>query len=380
MELLRSSGALHPTTPLLWFGRGTLKMACVARWPHNERSSDLSVGEYVVLDSPTADAPQVPPTNVDLVMTAAFMHPIPAPGFGFDHFAVFGGSLLRTGYKGDAVVAVWDDEDIRLQMWQNDFGFRVGKLEDFLSSARQVGLANITEDGRVEGSIYVLRYFFFLHYLETYWERYKDGHVLLSDFKDVFFQRNPFDVPSTMSSETLNVFLERDDFDPNSPVGINRMWVSACFGDDVTESLASSGVKISCSGVTMGPARAVRGYLQQMTEKFLEIHLRGQRPCLSLIGVDQGVHNVLLHRGMLGPNVTVWADGDGAVFTVRKHFGVMRSALGLFYHPDNDADFIPAIVHQYDRIPAMKELVWQLYPFIDQKQQFTVIKLDAAEA
>jgi hypothetical protein len=122
------------------------------------------------------------------------------------------------------------------------------------------------------------------------------------------------------------------------------------FGPEVLARIADR--PISCSGTVIGSTGAVAGYLDLML------------PLLSpldpdLPGYDQGAHNVLLHTGRL-PGVRLHANETGPVLTL-GHLTldeVRTDGRGLVY---NAAGGVPAVVHQYDRIPALRDEVWTRY-------------------
>jgi hypothetical protein len=86
------------------------------------------------------------------------------------------------------------------------------------------------------------------------------------------------------------------------------------------------------------------GYLAAMTLRLLPF-TPGER----MAGYDQGVHNVLVHTGAL-ENLTLH-DNNGPVLTLAATEGEPEvDAQGLVR---NARGRIPAMVHQYDRKPAL---------------------------
>lgn len=179
--------------------------------------------------------------------------------------------------------------------------------------------------------LHTARYVRYLDLLEEVGDSY--DRVILADTRDVFFQRDPFALPLAPG---LNCFLE----DASKRIGgcpFNSEWIRGGFGAAAYERLA--GELISCSGVTMGDTASVLGYLRLMVDHIID--LRRQTG-----GIDQGVHNFLLHTGLL-PDANLVPNAEGPVLTI----GYMGEI--------TDADLVARdglplpVLHQYDRRPAL---------------------------
>jgi hypothetical protein len=173
---------------------------------------------------------------------------------------------------------------------------------------------------------------------ETYLQEL-DGQfdkVMLTDVRDVVFQRDPFDFPMTGSLCAFQESLNRigDDY-------FNSRWIKESFGRAAFTQLCE--YPVFCSGVTLGTAAGVANYLETMTRHLL--------PRVGLIGYDQGVHNFLVHTGAL-PDLTRYENWNGPVLTLGTidpavvHF----SPEGLLKNRNGD---IINVIHQYDRQPTL---------------------------
>jgi hypothetical protein len=169
------------------------------------------------------------------------------------------------------------------------------------------------------------------------------GRVLLTDVRDVVFQRDPF--PGL--DDALHLFLEH----PARPVGRciwTSSWIRYRYGDAALPPLAAR--SIVCSGVALGGAAAVADFTRRVAGE-LPPELRATN---YMAGYDQGVVNVLVHGGRV-PGVVLHAYEEAAVL----HLGnapadaVRLSAAGEVL---NDRGAVAALVHQYDRHPALAEL------------------------
>ncbi len=162
--------------------------------------------------------------------------------------------------------------------------------------------------------------------------------ILALDIRDSVFQSDPFtqfnfqlntqtrtvmEVPDNDRNMTERVQLDRNRmlvFGENRIIPItkcdwNRGWIQDCFGDKVLEMVSTQ--PISCSGVSIGGAPRMIQYIHMMSQVLL-----GNFPCIPTPndaidskfpkcernGVDQGVHNALLHLHFLDPVQVKYAD------------------------------------------------------------------------
>jgi len=133
--------------------------------------------------------------------------------------------------------------------------------------------------------------------------------------------------------------------------GWNSGWIKDCFGEKVYESVKVN--PIICSGVSMGTMDGVKDYVTKMSSVLLgQDSLSSSFPACERNGVDQGVHNVLVHTGALS-NVTVRYEYDFPVVNLQAYPqlqvtpadpSVLTSEAGVKY----------ALVHQYDRLSPLQ--------------------------
>jgi len=167
------------------------------------------------------------------------------------------------------------------------------------------------------------------------------GRVLLTDVRDVVFQRDPFGVAL---DGALHLFLEH----PSKPIGAciwTSSWIRYRYGDAALPPLADR--PIVCSGVVLGEAAAVGEYLRVVAAQLPP----GLRATNYMAGYDQGVVNVLCHGGRF-PGARLHPYRDTPVL----HLGnappgsVACDARG---EVTNDAGAPVALVHQHDRHPEL---------------------------
>ena len=265
-------------------------------------------------------------------------------------------SLRRTGFRGDLVVfsSSIDRESVsQLKRW----GARV---VPFCFCGRHVanplagpwwiwkrvfasGISNSAKErlGHVVFHLFYRRHLLYLDFLRLHGDRYT--RFFMTDCRDVFFQADPF---AWSQSPGLHVFLEEE----SNKIGRcphHIRWISRLFGRETLESLQNE--TVSCVGTIFADRSGLRDYLQQM------ISLTMRAKSLREADGDQGLHNFLVRKMPLR-GTTVHLNREGPVMTM----GPMRMS-DFRLSPDgwvmNEVNEIPPVLHQYDRIPELRELL-----------------------
>lgn len=242
-----------------------------------------------------------------------------AAGYHYGDVRPFLVSLKRAGYTGGTVLFVSDttrDTDRMRAHGATVIPFK-----------RPGCLADVPYNG--------LRYFLYRDYLRA--TARSCSRILLSDVRDVVFQRDPFDFPWP---DGLNAVLE----DRRATVGscpFNSRWVREHLGADALAAMADK--PVSCSGTTVGDRAAVLHYLDAMT-RLLHPPATGK----GMAGYDQGVHNHLLHSGQVTASLH---DNAGPILTLAQTQG--EPAVDGQGRILNEAGVPALAVHQYDRKPAL---------------------------
>jgi hypothetical protein len=173
------------------------------------------------------------------------------------------------------------------------------------------------------------------------------SHVLLTDVRDVFFQADPF-LPAPETE--LEFFLE-DDSRRVGNCSFNSTWVRMAFGEQVLREMGER--RISCAGTVLGTWRGILEYLLHM-----QILATQAKPTARFVkGVDQGLHNLLLHRNLLDSSAV--AENGARVFTL----GYVGETGIRMTEDGRVADLhgrVSPLVHQYDRHPGLAERVRRL--------------------
>ena len=182
--------------------------------------------------------------------------------------------------------------------------------------------------------IFNYRHFLYLDYLLKHPGEFRT--VLLTDVKDVVFQRDPFGfaVPNQLcvAMESLEIPVGKCSCTPD--------WIVAGYGREALERVKDK--ELSCAGTVLGPEPAVRAYLQAILQQVQQ--MRDAFEC-----ADQAAHNLMLHDGQLGP-VTRFHNFEGPIATVGTEDKFAISDAGDILNKDGSA---VAIVHQYDRHPHL---------------------------
>jgi hypothetical protein len=120
---------------------------------------------------------------------------------------------------------------------------------------------------------------------------------------------------------------------------------------------------IICSGVSAGTIDAVLPYLAKMAavtmgDKSHEGIPTNMFPTCERNGVDQGVHNVLVHTNTI-KGLKVWGQQEGPVANMQAQVGQVRKTMEVFnYRGDKYA-----VVHQYDRHIGLQKYLFKKYVY-----------------
>ncbi|MBI5544515.1 MAG: hypothetical protein HY901_11535 [Deltaproteobacteria bacterium] len=242
-------------------------------------------------------------------------------GYGAEVVRPFVRSLRVTGFAGE----------LALLLHRNPEGTAAALRAEGVTTALEVDLAGVPESF----SYNIARYALFAAELAR---RPGAERVIVSDVRDVAFQRDPF--RACAADDSLHLFEEH----PSKPIGAciwTSSWVRYRYGDAALPSIADR--PVVCSGFAMGSAGRMRDYLELVTRE-LTPPLRSTN---YMAGYDQGVVNVLAHGGRI-PGLVLHPWPRAAVL----HLGnaprgsVRSNSAGEMV---NDQGQVVAVVHQRDR-------------------------------
>lgn len=202
--------------------------------------------------------------------------------------------------------------------------------KQFERNLRNVGFSGDVEFFDVSNDpipLCTMRLFDYLAFLRKHPSQYDT--VILSDLRDVVFQDNPEKIPHG----ELDCFLEWE----GMTIGrcpFNRAWIEQGFGAAELQKIVDK--PISCAGFTIGSQSGIDRYLDMILEVV-------QRTRQFFPGADQGIHNWLIHSGLLP--CQLHKNEDGPVYTV----GYQPGILVRNHRVINAQGLEPIVVHQWDR-------------------------------
>lgn len=273
--------------------------------------------------APAAAAPGAP----NLVMGLA-------ANLGKADVELFVNSLRRSGYQDEIALFV-TKVDPELQAYARRNAVMLVRSSSMLHSHWNAAL---------------MRFLFYYDFLMSQLAAGRAyAKVLMSDVTDVVFQLNPFGLATP---DRLTVFSEG-----GVTIGEcyhNSLWIKSAFGDEALERLG--GKEIFCSGTTMGPTLAVLEYLL----KVMLGATNADPASFPLAGIDQGIHNYLIHEGWL-PNCQRSANGE----IILTMYYYLYEAKVFYTDPqgrlcDSSGRVMP-VLHQYNRAANLKAHIRRTY-------------------
>ena len=279
------------------------------------------------------------------------------------YYERFVGSLRKFGFHDDIVLSVSIPEKMKPgvgeYLQQTDcvaYGFDVdckGKdncklRDDFFGYP----------DPRPYRTFANIRYALYEYWMQYYTDK---SYILILDFRDTFFQANPFVSFGPLAQRTprydLKVFEENFKVKNIGKCVFNSLWVGKCFGRPALDALRDK--PVLCSGSTLGSYEAIMHYTRTM------LHSMDTVQCWKKgIESDQGYQNYLFYNGAFnlnGQNATAYKQGEGIVNTIGALNGHrvpkdMKGPLDTHWHARDKEGWIvnydgtrSACVHQWDR-------------------------------
>ena len=250
--------------------------------------------------------------------------------YGPDQVRVFVESLRAAGYAGDVIMLVG-----RLQ-WRLKGHLRRHGVRAFPHWSTR----------RLHGPIQAHRFERFAKVLEHAAGRY--DQVVVSDVKDVLFQRHPF---ADVRGPGCRFYLEAAPWTiATEPT--NQRWAKLFLSTE--EFAAISPCRVSCCGVVLGDAASVAQYLARLAG-----YLQALPPELRREGgADTIFHNKMVHLTREVPGTIVENDEHVATVGISPPGTYVAGADGLIRTADGH---LPAILHQYDRLPDVARFVAAKY-------------------
>jgi hypothetical protein len=311
------------------------------------------------LNQPLWPTPHNP--NADAVLALAVNYRI-------IDYVRFVGTLRRTGFKGDIVLAVsakMDADSKRFLQAMDVIAYPVSFNCSNAKTGKQESVKQSLEcDWHVQQDVplplAIIRHEL---YLSWAWLYSKQSRLLILDFRDTFFQRDPFESlrlgrPGEPTQQLL--VLEHWPYKRMSNCPWNSGWIRSCWRDDFNKLMTNH--PVLCSGSYFATRDGMIDLEAELLNevRVAKCHRKG-------VPSDQGYVNYLYWAGRL-PLATAEVRGDGIVNTVgalmgKNHggsIGPLATWFGIVdsqgYVMDNDNLTRSAVVHQWDRF--FDELYW----------------------
>lgn len=286
----------------------------------------------------------------------------------------FVGSLRKFGYAEDIVLAV--SPQSKMKPGVNDYLQKTQTLAyEFDVDCQGTDNCKLQDaflgypDPRPYRTFANIRYALYEYWLRHYSSQ---SYILILDFRDTFFQANPFarfgPLPQRPTNKyELHMYAENYDVKNIGICVFNSNWIKTCFGKPALKALKSK--PVICSGSTLGSYPAVMHYVRTMLT-----YMDSVKCWLKGIESDQGYQNFLFYNGMFNTpqgNATLYMQGEGVVNTIGAMNGYRvpkekKGPLDTFWKARDQDGYIinkdgsrSACVHQWDR--------WfdELHRFID---------------
>jgi hypothetical protein len=241
-----------------------------------------------------------------------------AAGYDLISFQRFIGSLQKSGYSEDIVLGVSPKSTLKVGVEEYLRLTNVIAYEIHVE-CRDTAVCKLDKkflgvaDPKPYRTFDNIRYELYYYWLQYY---QNNSMILVTDFRDVFFQSNPFAKWGLHSTRTklpyeLHLFAENTVFNIGN-CSFNGKWISTCFGKEAHEAIGPS--PIICSGSTLGSYEGMQHYLRVMLFSMWKHYGN----CL-MHGSDQGHHNYLYYNGYFNShlgNPVVYPQGQGIVNTI----------------------------------------------------------------
>jgi hypothetical protein len=270
-------------------------------------------------------------SNLILTIIHSYDYPFVEPFFK---------SLKEIGFKGDLVIFTSEtvSKATKKALIKNG-----ATLIDYNSAwpykaEYAEAFKNILPDAAISNYRFVLYRQFLLENPGKY------KNIMLTDVRDVIFQKDPF---KELSEGKINFFLE-DPIQTFRYSELNYQWCSAANGTELTDRIIDN--IVSCAGFTIGEINPIMEYLQHIQKK---LEFRDELPW----AFDQGIHNGYVYD-VKPAEMQVFTNDDPFVVTLGAY---QPYKLNEKNEVVNSKDEVYAVVHQYDRSGKLFAIVKERY-------------------
>ncbi len=240
-------------------------------------------------------------------------------------------SLKNTGYTGK-IVFFYNNIDETTLKKLSDCGV---ELIEFIETFPYINGGNFKDTGILskelvlEKNFFSFRYVIYYLFLRNSQEEYEN--IMLSDIRDVVFQKDPFDFDI---DEKLCCFLEAEGW-PIKKSEHNAVGILKSYSKEELDKIGNN--LIACAGTIIGYAPEIKKYVDTLLREFIRIKSKNAD--------DQFIFNYLIWNGMLS-NLNIFKNHYGPVLTLGYEKKVYTNKIGQI---TDRSGVVVNIIHQYDR-------------------------------
>ena len=289
-------------------------------------------------------------------------------GYNFTQLRPFFDSLASTGYRGKVLlyysqiapetIAELEQRDVWLvpfnkwvfkHPWK---GYRLdgeGKLGELIAGIQRLlqklpgKETTLRALGRRLYHVVNIRFLLTNELLQR-GELNRFDRLMLTDVRDVVFQRDPF--ASFDDGGKVWTFLEHPRFTMTTDANY-RDWITKAFGDNFAKPRLQE--RLSCCAITIGPREAMANYFAT----FVKLLLENTTPEPFRFGLDSAIHNRIIWEKLVSAlNVAENLNGPVVHLGGLKAEEIIRGNSGELLNADGSQI---AVIHQYDRHADISE-------------------------
>lgn len=274
-----------------------------------------------------------------------------ASGYELNTYKRFVGSLRKTGFEGNIILGVKEplEKEIKQYFLEQNVTFKYLKLVDCSFGTWSEEEKKEIDGHELERKTCAYPY----NDIKLRWSRFPlmrdwlqecetcTGPVLVTDARDVFFQRDPFE-KGAPEVTGLQVFQEHKT--QTTAHWLTQWPIKDCKGIDFAHAPYKS--TMLCSGTTIGTKDAMIAYLNDMHQEMI-LWMKDPKCWFEMNGDDQSIHNYLFYTNKLQNAISV-PNRMGIVNTVgvqgakilNEHHAHLKAKQGL---DESEADEIPFV-------------------------------------
>ncbi|MEI6316776.1 MAG: hypothetical protein WCO65_03595 [bacterium] len=243
----------------------------------------------------------------------------------------FVSSLKHSGYK-DKTIFFYnniDDDTLKKLASHNIELIKFEEKFPYLEEKYSKDMGILTKDLVLEKNFFSFRYVVYYLFLRNSTQNYEN--IMLTDIRDVVFQKDPFDFEI---NGKLCCFLESEEW-PIKKSEHNAVGILKSYSKEEMDKIGDN--LIACAGTIIGSGQEMKNYVTLLLEEFIKLKNK--------FADDQFIFNYLLWNGML-PNSATFKNHYSPVLTLGYEKKVYTNKAGQI--TDRFGKVVNTI-HQYDR-------------------------------